>query len=58
MNKKKVFLILVLCLLAIGLICIGVGYMMGGDFSTVFADIMADIYSLIEGTAIVPPTVT
>ena len=57
MSKTKIFLIVLLCLLAAGLICIGVGYMLGGDFGTVFADILGDFYGLMEGTAIVPPTV-
>lgn len=57
MSKSKIFVIVMFCLLALGLICIGAGYMLGGDFTVVFADILGDLYGLTEGTAIVPPAV-
>ena len=57
MSKSKIFVIVMVCLLALGLICIGVGYMLGGDFGTVFADILSDLYGLVQGTVVSPPAV-
>lgn len=58
MSKSKIFLIVILCMVAVGLICIGIGYMLGGDIGAVLADIWGDLYGLVEGTAVVPPTVS
>ncbi len=57
MSKSKIFLIVMLCMVALGLICIGVGYLLGGDFSAIFAEILGDLYGLLEGTIVAPPTV-
>lgn len=57
-TSVKIFLIVMFCMLAVGLICIGVGFMLGGSFSTVFADILSDLYGLVQGTVVAPPTVS
>ena len=57
MSKSKIFLIVILCMVAVGLICVGIGYMLGGDIGAVFADILGDLYGLAEGTAVVPPSI-
>jgi len=54
---SKVFLIALCILLALGLICIGVGVVMGGDFGAIVTDILADVYARLQGTAIQVPEV-
>lgn len=53
----KTFLIALCVLLALGLICIGVGVVMGGDFGGILGDIAADVYARLQGTPIQVPEV-
>ena len=54
---SKTFLIALCILLALGLICIGVGVVMGGDFSGIINDVLADAYARLMGTTIQIPEV-
>ena len=51
------FVIAMCVLLALGLICIGVGIVLGGDFVAVINDISMDLYARIQGIAIQVPDV-
>lgn len=42
-------------LLAIGLICIGVGIVLGGDFGGILKDILVDLYARLQGTMVEAP---
>lgn len=53
----KVFMIAMCVLLALGLICIGVGVVLGGDFGAVINGITMDLYARIQGVAIQVPDV-
>ena len=53
----KLFMIALCILLALGLICIGVGVVMGGDFGGIINDIAADVYARMQGTTIQVPEV-
>lgn len=53
----KVFLIALCILMALGLICIGVGVVMGGDFGAILSDIAADVFARLQGTSIQVPEV-
>ena len=53
----KAFLIALCILLALGLICIGAGVVMGGDFGGIITDILADVYARLQGTTIQVPEV-
>ena len=53
----KIFMIALCILMALGLICIGVGVVMGGDFGGIMTDIFADVYAHLQGTAIQIPEV-
>ena len=53
----KVFMIAMCVLLALGLICIGVGVVLGGDFGAVINGISMDLYARIQGVAIQVPDV-
>lgn len=53
----KAFLIALCILLALGLICIGAGVVMGGDFGGILSDILADVYARLQGTTIQVPEV-
>ncbi len=53
MKKSVKVLLIVLCvLLAIGLGCIGVGIVLGGDFTAVLRDITMDLYTRVQGTVL------
>ena len=54
---SKAFLIALCVLLAMGLICIGVGVVMGGDFGGIISDIATDVYARLQGTSIQVPEV-
>ena len=44
----KIFVIAMCVLAAVGLVCIGVGVVLGGDFGGVMNDIGADLYARLE----------
>ena len=54
---SKTFLIALCILLALGLICIGVGVVMGGDFGAIVKDVIADAYARLLGSPIQVPEV-
>ena len=54
---SKTFLIALCVLLALGLICIGVGVVMGGDFGAIINDVLTDAYARLMGTPIQVPEV-
>lgn len=54
-RSVKIFVIAMCILLAAGLICIGVGVVLGGDFGGVINDIAVDLYARIQGTAVQAP---
>ena len=54
---SKAFMIALCILLALGLICIGVGVVMGGDFGDILTDIAADVYARLQGTSIQVPDI-
>ena len=56
-RPMKVFMIAMCVLLALGLICIGVGVVLGGDFGAVINGISMDLYARIQGVAIQVPEV-
>ena len=47
-RSLKLFVIAVCVLAAIGLVCIGVGVVLGGDFGGVISAIGADLYARLE----------
>ena len=49
-RSLKLFVIAVCVLAAIGLVCIGVGVVLGGDFGGVISDIAADLYARLLGS--------
>lgn len=49
-RSLKLFVIAVCVLAAIGLVCIGVGVVLGGDFGGVVSDIAADLYTRLMGS--------
>ena len=53
----KAFMIAMCILLALGLICIGVGVVLGGDFGGIISDISMDLYARVQGIAIQVPDV-
>ena len=55
-HSLKVFVIAVCILAAIGLVCIGVGVVLGGDFGGVMRDIAEDLYVRLMGSASQMPT--
>lgn len=54
---SKIFVIALCILLAIGLITIGVGVVMGGDFGAIISDVAAYVYARLQGTAIQVPEI-
>ena len=44
----KIFVIVMCILAAVGLVCIGVGVVLGGDFGGVINAIWADLYARLE----------
>ena len=56
-RPMKVFMIAMCVLLALGLICIGVGVVLGGDFGAVINSIAMDLYARVQGIAIQVPDV-
>jgi hypothetical protein len=44
----KIFVFAMCILAAVGLVCIGVGVVLGGDFGGVMNDIGADLYARLE----------
>ena len=54
---SKAFIIALCILLAMGLICIGVGVVMGGDFGEIITDVATDVYARLQGTSIQVPEV-
>ena len=48
-KSVKIFLIVMLCLLAIGLIFIGAGMVTGGDFGDVIQGIVIDLQGRLSG---------
>ena len=48
MRSMKIFVIAMCVLAAVGLVCIGVGVVLGGDFGGVMNDIGADLYARLE----------
>lgn len=53
----KAFLIALCILMALGLICIGAGVVLGGDFGDIIRDIAADVYARLQGTTVQVPDV-
>ena len=49
-RSLKIFVIAVCVLAAVGLVCIGVGVVLGGDFGGVVSGIAADLYARLQGT--------
>ena len=50
MNKSvKIFLIVMCCIAAIGLIAIGAGIVLGGDFGEIWNNIVLDLYVRMNG---------
>ncbi len=47
-RSLKIFVIAMCVLAAVGLVCIGVGVVLGGDFGGVINDIGADLYARLE----------
>ena len=47
-HSLKVFVIAVCILAAVGLVCIGVGVVLGGDFGGIVSDIAADLYARLQ----------
>ena len=55
-RSLKIFVIAVCIMAAVGLVCIGVGVVLGGDFGGVVSDIAADLYARLLGTVGQIPT--
>ena len=47
-HSIKIFVIAMCILAAVGLVCIGVGVVLGGDFGGVINAIWADLYARLE----------
>ena len=56
-KSVKIFLIVMLCLLAVGLICIGAGVVMGGDFGDVIQGIVIDLQGRLAGIVAEEPMI-
>lgn len=54
-RSAKLFMIAMCILLAVGLICIGVGIVLGGDFGGILNDILIDLYARLQGTMVQAP---
>ena len=54
-HSLKVFVIAVCILAAVGLVCIGVGVVLGGDFGGVLRDIAADLYARLQAAVMLLP---
>ena len=54
---SKIFVIALCILLVLGLVCIGAGIVMGGDFGGIMSDILADGYARLQGTFIQVPEI-
>ena len=54
-HSLKVFVIAVCILAAVGLVCIGVGVVLGGDFGGVLRDIAADLYARLQSAVMLLP---
>ena len=54
---SKIFVIALCILLVLGLVCIGAGIVMGGDFGGIMSDIWADVYARLQGTSIQVPDI-
>lgn len=57
-KSVKVFLLVLCCLLALGLVCVGCGVIMGGEVSAVFSQIMLDFWEFFDANVGVPPTIS
>lgn len=58
MKKFPKALLIALCILmALGLICVGAGVVLGGDFGDIIRDIAADVYARLQGTTVQVPDV-
>lgn len=55
-RSLKIFVIAVCIMAAVGLVCIGVGVVLGGDFGGVVSDIAADLYARLLGAVGQIPT--
>lgn len=53
----KAFMIALCVLMALGLICVGAGVVLGGDFGEIIRDIATDVYARLQGTAVQVPDV-
>ena len=47
-RSVKIFVIAMCVLVAVGLVCIGVGVVLGGNFSEVIGGIAADLYTRLQ----------
>ncbi len=47
-RSMKIFVIAMCILAAVGLVCIGVGVVLGGDFGEVISGIAADLYTRLQ----------
>ena len=54
-QPAKLFLIAMCILVAVGLVCIGVGIVLGGDFGEIINDILLDLYARWQGTMVEAP---
>ena len=54
---SKALLIAICILLAMGLVCIGAGIVLGGDFGGIINDILTDAIARIQGTPIQLPDI-
>lgn len=54
-RSVKIFVIAMCILVALGLICIGVGIVLGGDFGNVINEILVDLYARFQGTSVQAP---
>lgn len=58
MKKFPKALLIALCILmALGLICVGAGVVLGGDFGDIIRDILTDVYARLQGTTVQVPDV-
>lgn len=49
-RSVKIFIIAMCALVTLGLVCIGSGVLLGGDFGAVISDIAADLYARLLGS--------
>ena len=54
-RSLKIFVIVMCVLAAVGLVCIGVGVVLGGDFGGVINDIGADLYARLQAAVMLLP---